>query len=583
ELAAKEFIYEGYKDKDFQENGTSKVITRFNQSLAEANETLRIISASSYLDDPETSHLVVSLFESKAITQGFIEAKDLLKKRGFKDFGLEGSLRAAIHQIENSSLDYDRSTMLTLRRHEKDFFLRKDLKYQKEFNDVITLFSDALRRNGNDELLTLLSNYQNEFNQVVEIEKEIGLHNQDGKKGLLFAELQNVRAAIDTIRVNVHQLTEAQISQSKTLLIVIFSFQLIAAIALAFTYSNVLTSVIKEIRTTMRQLAEGIFPAPLSVRSTEEIGQTKTAINQFLERLKIATTYAEKLGSGELHALYDERYHDDVLAKALVTMQKKLAEAEANQAKTNWHNEGAARFNEILKSEAGNMSALGDSILKVLIEYLQANQGALYVINKEEKCFQRIATYAYGKKKFVDEQIDLESGLTGQCAMEGETIYLKEVPKEYVKITSGLGQATPQSVLIVPLKVREEVNGVIELASLKVFDAHHISFVEKIAENIASILSGHQTALQTKRLLQESQHRAEALAQQEEEMRQNAEELQATQEEMERQRRQMEQEIIALKEKLNPKKSLDFLHCVSDDASMSDCDWKRHQLTIENE
>jgi signal transduction protein with GAF and PtsI domain len=231
-------------------------------------------------------------------------------------------------------------------------------------------------------------------------------------------------------------------------------------------------------------------------------------------------------------------------------MQQKLRESEAIQSKINWNNVGAARFNEILKSDTTDIRILGDNVLKLLVGYLQANQAVFYVVNHEQQYLERIATYAYGKKKFVDDKINIHEGLAGQCIAEGETIYLKEIPRDYVKITSGLGEATPRNVLIVPLKTRDEINGVLEIASFKIFEEYEIRFIENMAESIASILSGYETSNQTKRLLEESQKRSHELAQQEEEMRQNAEELQATQEEMERQRTEMQREITTLKEKL---------------------------------
>jgi signal transduction protein with GAF and PtsI domain len=181
---------------------------------------------------------------------------------------------------------------------------------------------------------------------------------------------------------------------------------------------------------------------------------------------------------------------------------------------------------------------------------LNANQGALYVINSSEQCFEVLSTYAYGKKRYRDEKISLDTGLIGQCAKEKETIYLKEIPRGYVKITSGLGEATPRSILIVPLKNRGEVNGVLELASFEIFEEHQRVFIEKIAENIASIIYSRQATEQTKKLLEESKVKAEGLALQEEELRQSAEELQATQEEMNRQRRELETEISNLKRRL---------------------------------
>ncbi|HTH57455.1 MAG TPA: GAF domain-containing protein [Cyclobacteriaceae bacterium] len=550
ELATKEFIFEGYKSKSFQENEKSEMLDRYDMALAGVNENLKSISENKYLDDDETKKIVRELFESKVISSAFRETRDLLKRRGFKDWGLEGALREAIHKIENSSIDYDRVAMLTLRRHEKDFFLRKDPKYQTEFNKTADAFSGSLREKNKGDLVGLLNNYQNEFNQVVAIEKEIGFTDKEGKKGLLYSKLQEVRSTVEAVQAKVLYVTEAQIGLSRIWLSSIFFVQLATALVLALTYSNAFTSVIKEIKTTMTALASGTFPPPLKVQSDEEIGQTKSAINQFLERLKSATSFAEKLGSGRLNTKYDERFGGDVFAQALIHMQTKLSDADAIQSKINWNNEGIVRFNEAVKNDSDDLNTMGDKILRALVLFLNANQAALYVTNHDEKYFEIVSTYAYGKKRFKMEKIDMEDGLVAQCAKEKESIYLKEIPGNYVKITSGLGEATPRCLLLVPLKVRDEVSGVLEIASFQVFEEHQRAFVEKVAENIASLIATRQSSVKTKKLLEESKLKAEGLSAQEEELRQSAEELRATQEEMQRQRSELEMEIKGLKQRL---------------------------------
>jgi len=141
-------------------------------------------------------------------------------------------------------------------------------------------------------------------------------------------------------------------------------------------------------------------------------------------------------------------------------------------------------------------------------------------------------------------------GLVAQCAKEKESIYLKEIPSNYVKITSGLGEATPRCLILVPLKVRDEVSGVLEIASFQLFEEHQRTFIEKVAENISSLIASRQNSSNTQKLLEESRLKAEGLAAQEEELRQGAEELQATQEEMNRQRSELETEINSLKLRL---------------------------------
>ena len=108
------------------------------------------------------------------------------------------------------------------------------------------------------------------------------------------------------------------------------------------------------------------------------------------------------------------------------------------------------------------------------------------------------------------------------------------MPESYIRITSGLGDASPRSLLLVPLKVDTQVYGIIELASFNEYLPHEIAFVEKLGESIASTLASVRAAQKNMQLIQQFQQQTEEMRAQEEEMRQNMEELQATQEEIAR-------------------------------------------------
>lgn len=165
----------------------------------------------------------------------------------------------------------------------------------------------------------------------------------------------------------------------------------------------------------------------------------------------------------------------------------------------------------------------------------------------EQEHLKMIACYAYNRKKFLQKQILAGEGLVGQCFLEKETIFMKEIPADYVNITSGLGEATPRSILITPLLINEKVFGVVELASFKEFQPHQIDFINKLAENIAATIKNVKESERTIALLNDSQQQAEELRTQEEEMRQHMEEMQATQEEMRRQSDELGQATAEMK------------------------------------
>ena len=236
-----------------------------------------------------------------------------------------------------------------------------------------------------------------------------------------------------------------------------------------------------------------------------------------------------------------------------------VQQAREDEEKRNWVSNGISQINEIMRAEIKN-EKLYDALLSHIVKYLKANQGALYILNGEdgryEKYLKLVSCYAFDKKKFIEKEIRIGQGLVGQCYLEKKKILLNKVPDNYISITSGLGEANPRVIVIVPMMVNEEIHGIIEIASFKPLENHEIEFIEKNAENIAAVLKNNQINHSTLYLLEESRQQAEEMKAQEEEMRQNMEELQATQEEIERKERDylrkinfLEQEIEMLKSK----------------------------------
>jgi putative methionine-R-sulfoxide reductase with GAF domain len=276
-----------------------------------------------------------------------------------------------------------------------------------------------------------------------------------------------------------------------------------------------------------------------------EIGNLAANINYTLEELKDATDFVEKIGEGNLEIKYEDLDASFVrgknkLADSLVSMQTKLKTLNEEEQKRQWSNEGLAKFVDILRSSNDDIHELGDNIIAALVQYTHSNQGGLYILNDEQenaKHLELISLFAFEHKKFEKKKINLGEGILGQTFLERETTYLLDLPEDYIRITSGLGEATPKAILIVPLKVDQEIYGIVELASFKEYKPHEIAFVEKLGETIASTLASVKSAQRNRHLIEQFQQQTEEMRAQEEEMRQNMEELQATQEEIARKER----------------------------------------------
>jgi len=336
------------------------------------------------------------------------------------------------------------------------------------------------------------------------------------------------------------QLYTIQASETKTtfigILILIFILNA-TAIVVTFFFLKSVFAPLRPLSQNLSTLSDGLIPPPLKFHRNDEVGEMIAAVTRLTNNLGSAVEFAQNVGEGKLDTEVKVFEGRGALSQAMNKMRDSLQMSAEEDKKRNWSASGLAKFAEILRS-TNDLKDLGDSIISSLVKYVGANQASLFVVNSQNENdihLELISCYAFNRKKFLQKKIDIGNGLIGQAYLERSTIYLKKVPENYIKITSGLGEANPRVILIVPLKVNDEIEGVIELAAFKELQDFEISFIEKLSENIASTFSSVKASQRTKRLLETSQQNAEELRAQEEEVRQNLEELAATQEQMGRQ------------------------------------------------
>lgn len=163
---------------------------------------------------------------------------------------------------------------------------------------------------------------------------------------------------------------------------------------------------------------------------------------------------------------------------------------------------------------------------------------------------EMLSAFAYDRKKFLTKRIPLGDGLVGVCALEKNTLYITDVPPDYMAIESGLGDSRPKCLLMVPLKSEDTILGVIELASFNLLKPHEIQFVEKLGDSIASTLSSLRNNARTAELLQESQKKSDELAVREQELHKAMAEMTTARDESQRREAEMSGILSAVDETL---------------------------------
>lgn len=262
------------------------------------------------------------------------------------------------------------------------------------------------------------------------------------------------------------------------------------------------------------------------------------------EKIQKNAQFAKLIGEGDFSSNIEDIDKNDTLTKSLMRMRDNLVKNTQKETEQNWIATGRDKVSTILRLH-NNLEDLAYDTLKCLIEYINAIQGAFYFFDEENNYLQNLATYAYNRKRFVKQNINIGEGLIGQAAFEMSTIYRTEIPDDYVSITSGiLGDNKPASILIVPLISDEKLQGVIEFASLDVsLPEIKITFLEQLSSIIAQTVFNLKVNARTEKLLTDAQMMTEELKENEEELKQNAEEMRATHEELEKTNANLEKQF----------------------------------------
>ncbi len=210
-------------------------------------------------------------------------------------------------------------------------------------------------------------------------------------------------------------------------------------------------------------------------------------------------------------------------------MISNLRETTNQNSEQDWLKTNLAKFTRVLQGEH-DLITVSKTVLSELAPLINVQHGVFYIMDEPaggELRLKMLSSFAYTERKNLAKEWKVGEGLVGQCAYEKQRILLNNVPDNYIQITSGLGEAKPLNILVLPIIFEGRVKAVIELASFERYSSTHQAFLDQLAESIGIVLNTIEANMRTEELLKQSQSLANELGSQQEELRQTNDELES--------------------------------------------------------
>src|SRR5437762_2040068 len=207
-------------------------------------------------------------------------------------------------------------------------------------------------------------------------------------------------------------------------------------------------------------------------------------------------------------------------------MIRNLKETTRKNDQQAWLKTNLARFSRMLQGQ-GDLVVASQLVLSELAPLVHALQGVLYAQSTHggDQCLEMVASYASRPDSHLAKVVRFGEGLVGQCAVEKKRILLEDVPQDYIRISSSLCSAVSVNIVILPVLFEGDVKAVLELASIKTFNATRLSFLDQLAEGLGVVFNTIEANTRTRDLLAPSQVLTRELQKQQAELKQTNDRL----------------------------------------------------------
>ncbi len=219
-----------------------------------------------------------------------------------------------------------------------------------------------------------------------------------------------------------------------------------------------------------------------------------------------------------------------ILRNTINEMIRNLAETTKRNTEQNWLKTNIAKFTGMLQGQRDMMN-VAQMMLSELAPLVDAQHGLFYIVETEEinkektSKLKLFSSYGYMERRHISKVYSFGEGLIGQCAIEKKRLLITNVPGNYIKISSGLGEASPLNIIILPIIFEGTVKAVIELASFSEFNVTYQMFLEQLVDNLGIVINAIEAGSRTEALLKQSQSLTSELSIQQKELQRTNEEL----------------------------------------------------------
>ena len=301
--------------------------------------------------------------------------------------------------------------------------------------------------------------------------------------------------------------------------------------------------------------------------------------------IRTLTDAAKQVQQGDLQVQAKVKSRDEtgILAKAFNIMVGALRENKTEVEKQDWLKTGAARLNDVMRGDP-DIESLSSKVVSEIAEYLDAQVGALYLAHSAGKPALSLAgSYACSKRENLPSVFNPGEGLVGQAASQKQQILIKNVPEDYVKVTSGLGERIPNFICVTPLLYEDRVKGVVEIGTFGEMTEPQMEYLARAMPALAIAVESAESRTNLATSLEESQQLSEELQAQQEELKTANEELEEQTQrlkESEEGLKQQQEELQVTNEELEEKNELTERQKGEVELARKDIEQKAEELAL---